>query len=130
MVRIDLRNVSKAYGSRQQAVYAVRDLNLSVERGECIALLGPGGSGKTSILRMIAGLEDISAGEIVFDGVRVNEDRAGVDAALVAGRGLVERDGSALADALVPAADALVPPRDARPRGRLRRRRAGRARRR
>lgn len=73
MVRIDLHNVSKIYRLQQQPVYAVWDLSLNVACGECIALLGPCGSGKTSILRMIAGLDDITSGEIVFDGVRVNE---------------------------------------------------------
>ncbi len=60
------------------------------------------------------------------------EDRAAVDAALVAGQGLAERGGSALLDALAPVAEALVPAVAAasRPRARLRPRRAGRARRR
>ena len=51
----------------------VRDVNLSAASGELLALLGPSGSGKTSLLRAIAGFLPLTAGEIRFDGVRVNE---------------------------------------------------------
>lgn len=50
-----------------------RDVTLAVEPGELLALLGPSGSGKTSLLRAIAGFLPLAAGEIRFDGVRVNE---------------------------------------------------------
>ena len=50
-----------------------RDVTLAVEPGELLALLGPSGSGKTSLLRAIAGFLPLTAGEIRFDGVRVNE---------------------------------------------------------
>jgi multiple sugar transport system ATP-binding protein len=68
--RIDIQRVGKIYG---KTVVAVRDLNLSCEDGEFLAILGPSGSGKSTTLRMIAGLEDITEGEILFDGVVVNE---------------------------------------------------------
>ena len=50
-----------------------RDVNLSVEPGKLLALLGPSGAGKTSLLRVIAGFLPLAAGEICFDGVRMNE---------------------------------------------------------
>ena len=50
-----------------------RDVNLSVEPGKLLALLGPSGSGKTSLLRAIAGFLPLTAGEICFNGARVNE---------------------------------------------------------
>jgi multiple sugar transport system ATP-binding protein len=53
-------------------VHAVKDLNLTVEDGEFVALLGPSGCGKTSTLRMIVGLESITSGTIAFDGKPVN----------------------------------------------------------
>lgn len=53
--------------------FAVCDLNLSCESGEFIALLGPSGCGKTTTLRMIAGLEEITAGDIYIGETRVNE---------------------------------------------------------
>src|SRR5215203_5597946 len=52
-------------------VLAVRDFDLSVERGEFISFLGPSGCGKTTTLRMIAGFEQPTAGTIAIDGVDV-----------------------------------------------------------
>lgn len=50
-----------------------RNVSLSVEPGKLLALLGPSGSGKTSLLRAIAGFLPLTAGEICFDGERMNE---------------------------------------------------------
>ena len=50
---IELRNVSKKFGG----VTAVKNVNFSVKEGELVALLGPSGGGKTTVLRMISGLE-------------------------------------------------------------------------
>ncbi len=66
-VRID--SVWKYYGKTP----AVKDLNLDCEDGEFVCVLGPSGCGKSSTLRMLAGLEHISAGEIRFGERRVNE---------------------------------------------------------
>jgi multiple sugar transport system ATP-binding protein len=63
MATIRFDRVWKRYGP----VEAVRDLNLTCEDGEMLALLGPSGCGKTSTLKMIAGIEEVSAGEIFFD---------------------------------------------------------------
>lgn len=73
MAELKLRGVAKTYAGRGGAVRAVEELDLDVADGEFLALLGPSGCGKSSTLRMIVGLEDISAGEIAFDGRRVNE---------------------------------------------------------
>lgn len=62
MASIRLEGVCKRYGS----VEAVKDLSLTCADGELLALLGPSGCGKTSTLKMIAGIEDVSAGEIYF----------------------------------------------------------------
>ena len=69
MSRIELKNLRKEYGS----VVAVNDLNLTIEDGEFIVLVGPSGCGKTTTLRMIAGFEDPTAGEIRLDGTIVND---------------------------------------------------------
>ena len=66
---IELRNVSKRFGD----FAAVRDVSFSVNEGELIALLGPSGGGKTTVLRMIAGLEIPTTGEILIRGKRVND---------------------------------------------------------
>jgi sulfate transport system ATP-binding protein len=66
---IELRNVSKQFG----AVKAVNSVSFSVSQGELVALLGPSGGGKTTVLRMIAGLEMPTDGDILIDGKRVND---------------------------------------------------------
>jgi len=66
---IELKNVSKNFGE----VTAVRDEDFSVREGELMALLGPSGGGKTTVLRMIAGLEMPSEGDIFINGERVND---------------------------------------------------------
>ncbi|MFC2077100.1 ABC transporter ATP-binding protein, partial [candidate division KSB1 bacterium] len=71
MAEISLKKVSKIYGKKDE-VTAVRDLDLQVRDREFLVLLGPSGCGKTSTLRMIAGLEEITEGEIYFDGRLVN----------------------------------------------------------
>ncbi|PKL14586.1 MAG: polyamine ABC transporter ATP-binding protein [Spirochaetae bacterium HGW-Spirochaetae-8] len=65
MKQIVLNHVTKQFGTRGGPdVIAVNDFNLAIEEGECFAFLGPSGCGKTTTLRMIAGFEDLSAGEI------------------------------------------------------------------
>jgi sulfate transport system ATP-binding protein len=66
---IELKNVSKMFGE----VAAVRQVSFSVKEGELLALLGPSGGGKTTVLRMIAGLEMPSEGDIFIRGERVND---------------------------------------------------------
>lgn len=62
---LSLRSVNKTYfGKHAESVHAVRDLNLDIQPGEIIALLGSSGCGKTSTLRMIAGFEEVTQGSI------------------------------------------------------------------
>ena len=68
-VALRVTGAALAYGDTE----LVRDVNLSAASGELLALLGPSGAGKTSLLRAIAGFLPLTAGEIRFDGVRVNE---------------------------------------------------------
>jgi multiple sugar transport system ATP-binding protein len=70
MAEIVLENVNKNYAD---GAAAVRDLNITIADGEFLILVGPSGCGKTTTLNMIAGLEDISSGELRIDGVRMNE---------------------------------------------------------
>jgi multiple sugar transport system ATP-binding protein len=64
-----LENLSRRFG----AVEAVKDVSLVIGDGEFVVFLGPSGCGKTTTLRMIAGLEEISAGNIYLDGRRLND---------------------------------------------------------
>lgn len=66
---IEIRNVTKKFGE----VAAVRNVSFTVEEGELMALLGPSGGGKTTVLRMIAGLEVPTSGDILIRGQRVND---------------------------------------------------------
>ncbi len=66
---IELRNVSKQFGG----VAAVKNVSFSVNDGELVALLGPSGGGKTTVLRMIAGLEMPTEGDLFIRGTRVND---------------------------------------------------------
>ncbi len=70
MADVELVHLTKVYG---HDVVAVRDLNLQIGEGEFVVLVGPSGCGKTTALRMIAGLEEISAGEIRIGGKVVND---------------------------------------------------------
>src|SRR6266436_1537858 len=66
---IELKKVSKRFGE----VAAVSNVSFSVKEGELLALLGPSGGGKTTVLRLIAGLEVPTDGDIFVRGQRVND---------------------------------------------------------
>ncbi|MDP2411988.1 MAG: ABC transporter ATP-binding protein [Pseudolabrys sp.] len=69
MARIELVNLEKSFG----AVKAVKDLTFTIEDGEFIVFVGPSGCGQTTTLRMIAGFEDPTSGEIRINGKVVND---------------------------------------------------------
>lgn len=66
---IELRKITKIFGE----VAAVKNVSFSVKEGELMALLGPSGGGKTTVLRMIAGLEMPTEGDVLIRGQRVND---------------------------------------------------------
>ncbi|MDS9467453.1 sn-glycerol-3-phosphate ABC transporter ATP-binding protein UgpC [Paracoccus sp. MBLB3053] len=70
MARVQLRNVEKTYGG---AVKAVHGINLDIEDGEFMVFVGPSGCAKSTTLRMIAGLEEITGGEVIIGDQRVND---------------------------------------------------------
>lgn len=69
---LSINAVDKFYGPVDRGVHAVRALSMQVESGEIVALLGSSGCGKTSILRMIAGFEEVSRGTISLGGREVH----------------------------------------------------------
>ncbi len=71
--QVILRHVTKRFTTRTMGtVTAVDDFNLNIQEGECFSFLGPSGCGKTTTLRMIAGFEDLSEGEIELCGKPVS----------------------------------------------------------
>ena len=66
---LELRHVSKVYGSGPTEVHALREINLSVERGELVAIMGPSGSGKSTLLTIAGSLEGTTGGQVLVDGV-------------------------------------------------------------
>ena len=66
---LELRQVSKVYGDGPTAVHALRDVDLTVARGELVAIMGPSGSGKSSLLTIAGSLEAATSGEVFVGGV-------------------------------------------------------------
>src|SRR5262245_18876791 len=66
---LELRQVSKVYDSGPSEVHALREVDLSVERGELVAVMGPSGSGKSTLLTIAGSLEEASSGQVLVDGV-------------------------------------------------------------
>lgn len=73
-IALAIESVDKIYERRgKPAVHAVKALSMDVRKGEIVALLGSSGCGKTSTLRMIAGFEEVSGGEISLAGRRIHQ---------------------------------------------------------
>lgn len=70
MVAVSFRNTHKEF---PDGYVGVDRLNLDIEEGEFLVLLGPSGCGKSTTLRLLAGLEDVTDGEILIDGIKVND---------------------------------------------------------
>jgi polar amino acid transport system ATP-binding protein len=64
---IEIKQVRKSYGSLE----VLKGIDLTIDKGEVVAMIGPSGSGKSTLLQCINGLEAISSGEIIVDGVSV-----------------------------------------------------------
>ncbi|WP_341854510.1 ABC transporter ATP-binding protein [Brachybacterium sp. GPGPB12] len=73
---IDLQGLSKTYTSGRKPVTAFTDTDLAADRGAFLSLLGPSGRGKSTILRILAGLETPTAGTALVDGMSPAEPRA------------------------------------------------------
>jgi putative ABC transport system ATP-binding protein len=68
---LELRQVSKIYGSGPNEVHALSQVDLSVERGELVAVMGPSGSGKSTLLTIAGSLEEATSGQVLVEGVDV-----------------------------------------------------------
>ena len=69
---LKVNNLQKRFKSQQQEIPVLTDINLAVEPGEFISIVGQSGCGKTTFLRLVVGLESDYEGEILLDGKRLN----------------------------------------------------------
>jgi putative ABC transport system ATP-binding protein len=68
---IQLRDVAKVYGEGQAAMRALRGVNLSIEQGQFVAMMGPSGSGKSTCMNILGCLDTPTTGSYTFEGVEV-----------------------------------------------------------
>jgi len=69
MAEVRFENVTKLYGRKM----AVKDVSFTIREGEYFSIVGPTGAGKSTILKMIAGIEGVTSGKIYFNGRVVND---------------------------------------------------------
>jgi ABC-type lipoprotein export system ATPase subunit len=66
---VEARGVRKTYATGKVQVHALRGVDLAIERGEMVAIMGPSGCGKTTLLNCLSGLDAISEGDVLIEGV-------------------------------------------------------------
>lgn len=70
MAFIEFKNIGKSYDGK---TFVLKNLNLSIEKGDLATLLGPSGCGKSTLLRMLAGFEEVTEGQIFIDGKDISD---------------------------------------------------------
>ena len=65
---LEVKNISKTYGSGETAVKALKDVSFSVPKGEFVAIVGESGSGKSTLLNMVGALDTPTSGKVLIDG--------------------------------------------------------------
>src|SRR5438552_19179674 len=66
---VEARGVEKRYETGGSQVQALRGISFSVQRGEMVAIMGPSGSGKTTLLNCLSGLDAVTGGDVLIEGV-------------------------------------------------------------
>lgn len=72
---IQVEHLSKVYGKGENEVVALNDVSFSVKKGEFVAIIGPSGSGKSSLLHILGGVDRPTKGKVYFDGVDVYQQK-------------------------------------------------------
>ena len=70
---IEIKNARKEYGNGDSLVKALDDVNLSLDEGKIYVVLGPSGSGKSTLLNMVGGLDVLTSGTIIVDGIDISK---------------------------------------------------------
>ncbi len=69
---IEMKNVTKIYSNGEYETLALKDINLSIKKGEFVAIMGKSGSGKSTLLNIIGCMDELTNGEYLFDDIIVN----------------------------------------------------------
>lgn len=70
---LETKNLTKTYGSGDTMVRALDNINLSVDKGEFIAIVGPSGSGKSTLLHILGGVDVPTSGDVIIDGTNISK---------------------------------------------------------
>lgn len=65
-------NLNKVYGKNETKVHALKNINISIKKGEFLAVVGASGSGKSTLLHILGGVDKPSSGEVIVDGISVH----------------------------------------------------------
>ncbi len=68
----ELKGIAKSFTKGREVISIFKDLNMTIKRGEFLAIMGPSGSGKTTLLNMLGGVDQPTTGEVWFDGERID----------------------------------------------------------
>lgn len=68
---IEVKNVTKTYGKKQNAFWALNNVSLTIPDGASVAILGKSGSGKSTLMHVMSGLDRPEQGEVVIDGENI-----------------------------------------------------------
>ncbi len=71
-ILFDLKGVAKKFVKGKDTITVFENLDMSIAKGDFLAIMGPSGSGKTTLLNMLGGVDQPSSGEVIFDGKRVD----------------------------------------------------------
>ena len=67
-MNIEVKNLSKIYGSGENKVVALDKVNLEIASSDCLSIMGPSGSGKSTLLHLLSGLDQPTSGSVAYDG--------------------------------------------------------------
>ena len=73
MAYIEFKKVDKIYQMGEVEIKALKDTSFEIEKGELVCILGPSGAGKTTCLNILGGMDTLTGGKVIVDGVRIDK---------------------------------------------------------